>query len=142
MPITPTLTGRKYALFAMIAVSLSLALTVGCLAAAELSLHWRYGMNLWGYRGPSLGRKQPGEARIAVLGGSTAWGYGVAWDEAFPYYLAQELTARRRQHPPVHACGADRPCHRRRDRLGIGRGQGARQQQPVVVVASLAPRRA
>lgn len=97
MLITPTLTGRKYAVFALIAVSLSLAVTAGCLAAAELSLHWRYGMNLWGYRGPSLGPKRPGEARIAVLGGSTAWGYGVAWDEAFPHYLAQELTVRRRQ---------------------------------------------
>jgi lysophospholipase L1-like esterase len=97
MPTMPALTGRKYALFAVIAVFLSLAFTVGCLAAAELSLHWRYGMNLWGYRGPSLGRKPAGEARIAVLGGSTAWGYGVAWNEAFPYYLAQELTARRSQ---------------------------------------------
>lgn len=97
MPTTPTITRRKYALFALIAVFLSLAFTVGGLAAAELYLHSRYGMNLWGYRGPSLGRKQAGEARIVVLGGSTAWGYGVAWDEAFPYYLAQELTARRRQ---------------------------------------------
>jgi lysophospholipase L1-like esterase len=40
------------------------------------------------------GRKQPGETRIAVLGGSTAFGYGVTWNEAFPAQLETLL----RQH--------------------------------------------
>jgi hypothetical protein len=40
-----------------------------------------------------VGRKQPGEIRIVVLGGSTAFGYGVPYNEAFPYYLEQRLNA-------------------------------------------------
>lgn len=33
----------------------------------------------------------PGELRIAMLGGSTAYGYGVNWDEAIPAQLERQL---------------------------------------------------
>jgi lysophospholipase L1-like esterase len=49
------------------------------------------GTNWQGYRGPVAGRKAPGEIRIAVLGGSTAFGYGVTANHAFPAYLQRML---------------------------------------------------
>jgi lysophospholipase L1-like esterase len=45
------------------------------------------GLNIWGYRGPVVGRKKPGERRVVVVGESTAFGYGVHWQESFPAYL-------------------------------------------------------
>ncbi|MGQ0732058.1 MAG: hypothetical protein ACT4QD_00205 [Acidobacteriota bacterium] len=61
----------------------------------DLYLHQRAersaGLNRWGYRGPVVGRKAPGELRIAVLGGSTAFGYGLPWFEAAPAVLEREL---------------------------------------------------
>lgn len=60
-----------------------------------MSLHHRFGefaaVNVRGYRGPLAKRKQPGERRIVVLGGSTAFGYGLVWREAFPALLEQQL---------------------------------------------------
>ena len=48
------------------------------LLAADVYLHWRVqnagAVNVWGYRGPVVGRKQPNEIRVVVLGGSTAFG--------------------------------------------------------------------
>jgi lysophospholipase L1-like esterase len=61
----------------------------------DLYLHQRYemsaGLNKRGYRGPVLGRKRANEARVAVVGGSTAFGYGVTWDNAFPALLSARL---------------------------------------------------
>ncbi len=62
---------------------------------ADLYVHRKFdraaGLNIWGYRGPIVGRKQPGGIRIVVVGGSTALGYGLAWDEAFPHQLEAAL---------------------------------------------------
>jgi lysophospholipase L1-like esterase len=73
-------------------------LGVGCLLAIDVYLHSRVqnvgGVNIWGYRGPTIGRKRADENRVVVLGGSTAFGYGVPYNEAFPYYLEQMLNAR------------------------------------------------
>src|SRR5690349_12048018 len=55
-----------------------------------------FGLNAWGYRGPAVARKQAGELRIAALGGSTVFGYGLPWTEAWPHYLEQQLAAARR----------------------------------------------
>ncbi|MDX6444490.1 MAG: hypothetical protein QOH71_1564 [Blastocatellia bacterium] len=60
---------------------------VSVLLGADLYLHHKHGINLWGYRGPAVGKKQPEEKRIAVLGGSTAWGYGVKVGQDFPGQL-------------------------------------------------------
>lgn len=86
---------RKYALFVSTAIIVGTALPVVLIASLDLYLHHRYasngGFNTRGYRGPIVGRKQPGERRIAVLGGSTAFGYGVRTDETFPWHLEQML---------------------------------------------------
>jgi hypothetical protein len=84
-------------IFAVSAATLSLLATSGGLLAADLYLHRKYerssAYNVWGYRGPSRGPKRPGEFRVAVLGGSAAFGFGVNWDEAMPHHLEQRLNA-------------------------------------------------
>ena len=54
---------------------------------ADLYLHFKHGINPWGYRGPSAGKKQSGEQRVAVLGGSTTWGFGLKSGQDFPAQL-------------------------------------------------------
>jgi hypothetical protein len=89
------MTARKRAVFACVAVSLSAAIIAALLLGVDAYLHSRVqrdgGVNVWGYRGPALGRKAADEIRVAVFGGSTAFGYGVRWNEAFPYYLQSLL---------------------------------------------------
>jgi hypothetical protein len=90
---------RKRLLFAFGAVALSLVLPVSALLAVDIYLHHRFErgvlFNVWGYRGPVVGRKLPGEYRVAVLGGSAAYGFGVKWDESMPARLEQKLAGRR-----------------------------------------------
>src|SRR5262245_14399641 len=50
-------------------------------------------VNVWGYRGPVVPGKRSNERRIVVLGGSTAFGYGVPYNEAFSFYLESRLNA-------------------------------------------------
>jgi len=89
------LTRRKFFAFGAVAMLLSLLVTMAGALAADLYLHHRAersaGLNRWGYRGPVAGRKQPGEVRLVMLGGSTAFGYGGTWDEAIPALLEQQL---------------------------------------------------
>ena len=74
------------------------------LVVADLYAHHRFERgvlyNVWGYRGPTIGRKSPGEYRIAVLGGSAAYGFGVRWEESMPTLLEQRL-AGERLHVPL-----------------------------------------
>lgn len=90
-----TLSRGKYLLFAVTAVALSLVGVLLILLVADLVVHRRAersaGLNRYGYRGPVIGRKQPGELRVAVLGGSTAFGYGVVWNESVPALLEARL---------------------------------------------------
>lgn len=99
------LTFRKRALFALIAVVLSLMASSLCLLAADVILHKRAersaGLNIWGYRGPLAGAKRANELRLAVLGGSTVFGYGLPWSEAVPAVLARTLEAQRGPAAPV-----------------------------------------
>jgi lysophospholipase L1-like esterase len=94
------MTRRRYALLAALSVVVALTATLLVLLAVDIYLHWKHervlGLNVWGYRGPTVGRKAPGSQRIAVFGGSTAFGYGPAWDESFPYLLEQRLKERGR----------------------------------------------
>lgn len=91
------MTTRKRLVFA--AAAMLMAVVVGFLAllAADLYFHHRVeraaGVNIWGYRGPRVAKKAPNEHRLVVIGGSTAFGYGVASDQAFPAYLERDLRA-------------------------------------------------
>jgi hypothetical protein len=73
-------------------------LSLAAVVAVDVYLHSRFeksaGFNIWGYRGPIAKRKQVAEYRVAVLGGSAAFGYGVFWDEAFPAMLERRLAER------------------------------------------------
>ena len=70
---------------------------VGVLLVADLYAHHRVersvGVNRQGYRGPVAGRKQPGETRVVMLGGSTVFGYDVEWDDTIPAALERQLRA-------------------------------------------------
>jgi lysophospholipase L1-like esterase len=93
----PRLSRRKRVLFAAIAIALTFVLAFLTLLGIDIYLHGKYqrsaGVNVWGYRGSVAGRKAPGEFRVAVFGGSTAFGYGVTWEESFPAVLARGLDA-------------------------------------------------
>lgn len=85
------MTRRRKLIFALVAMVLSVVAVLGVLLAADLYVNRKFldsgGVNVWGYRGSAVGRKQPDERRIAVIGGSTAFGYGVHWRQAFPALL-------------------------------------------------------
>lgn len=92
------LSRKKFAAFAVLAVALSVTVMLVLLLAADLILHRRAersaGLNRYGYRGPVVGGKAPGELRVVMVGGSTVFGYGVAWDESLPFYLEARLRER------------------------------------------------
>ena len=87
------MTRRRKIIFAFVAFAIGTSVTLLGLLGADLYVHHRAersaGLNRWGYRGPVLGSKQPGEVRVAMLGGSTMFGYGVLWSEALPAQLEQ-----------------------------------------------------
>jgi GDSL-like lipase/acylhydrolase family protein len=97
-PLRPRLSRSKRLIFATAVVLVALFVPAAALLGVDLYLHTKYqktaGFNVWGYRGPVVGRKQPGEYRVAVLGGSSAFGYGVPVEASFPAILAQRLRAR------------------------------------------------
>ena len=82
-------------LFAAITFTLTLFVAAIGLLAVDVYLHSRFersaGFNIWGYRGPAVGAKRPGEYRVVMLGGSSAYGYGVEWHEAIPAQLQGRL---------------------------------------------------
>lgn len=89
------LSRKKKLLFALLTMAIVMTGGLVLMLAADLVLHHRAersaGLNRWGYRGPVIGRKAPGETRIAMLGGSTAFGYGVKWDESIVALMEQRL---------------------------------------------------
>ena len=96
---------RRKLLFALAATCLSAGLAVALTLAVDVYLHKKHenaaGLNIWGYRGPVVGRKRPAERRVVVLGGSTAFGYGVTPGEAMPAFLERQLNARRGERGEV-----------------------------------------
>lgn len=66
-------------------------LCASILFGADYYLHRKHGINLKGYRGPALGQKQPGEKRVAILGGSTTWGFGLRVGQDFPAQLQAQM---------------------------------------------------
>jgi lysophospholipase L1-like esterase len=98
MSVKPvTLSRRRKLAFIAVAFVVVAALSASAVTALDIYLHHRVqytaGVNVWGYRGDVVGRKRPGETRIIVLGGSTAFGYGMSWNESWPYYLEQKIAA-------------------------------------------------
>ena len=103
-PRVPLTRARTIALTLLVAVC-SLVVSLVGVAGSDVYLHHRAeryaGVNIWGYRGSTVPRKRPGEHRLVVLGGSTAFGYGVSWDEAFPAQLEADLRPLLRVHAPL-----------------------------------------
>src|SRR5262245_27140510 len=95
------MTRRKRIVFGLIAMLLAIVLPIGALLVADLWVHHRVeryaGVNIWGYRGPSLPRKASGEQRLVMIGGSTAFGYGVNLGESIPAHLESRLQPLARQ---------------------------------------------
>jgi hypothetical protein len=94
----PRSSRRRRVAYALAAVAIAVVVPLLALLAVDVYLHGKFeksaGFNVWGYRGPSAGRKLAGEYRVAVLGGSSAYGYGANWDEAVPALMERELTGR------------------------------------------------
>jgi len=90
-----TLPPLKRLVFAAIAIGGSFALMLLVLFAADLYAHSRVersaGLNRYGYRGPVVGAKRPGEVRVVMLGGSTVFGFDVEVEETVPALLEREL---------------------------------------------------
>jgi hypothetical protein len=92
------LSRRRRLLFAALTILGVVVLLDAGLLAVDVFLHWRMrtlsGINVWGFRGPTLGKKQPNETRIVMLGGSTVFGFGLRPDESIPALLQERLNQR------------------------------------------------
>lgn len=95
---TPRVSGRRRLIYACTGVVLALSSSFLALLGVDVYLHGKFeksaGFNIWGYRGPAVGRKAADEYRVVVLGGSSAYGYGTNWDEAIPAALERQLAGR------------------------------------------------
>ncbi len=82
---------RRRLVFALAAAGLVFMLAALLFFGADIYAHHRFdgvvGLNRAGYRGPLVSTSHPGVKRIVVLGGSTAFGYGVPWQDAWPAQL-------------------------------------------------------
>lgn len=89
---------RRRIVFALAATTIAAVAASATLLAVDVYLHGRYqrsaGFNVWGYRGRPVGKKKAAEYRVVVLGGSSAYGYGVAAEDAMPAVLERLLAAR------------------------------------------------
>jgi hypothetical protein len=87
----------KRTVFALIALTGSFALILAVMFVADLYAHTRVersaGLNRHGYRGPVAGRKQPGEVRVVMLGGSTVFGFNAEVEDAIPPQLERLVAA-------------------------------------------------
>jgi len=99
------LTWRRRIIFGVVAITATLVVTFAALLGLDIYLHRRVqfsaGVNVWGYRGAPIGRKKADETRILALGGSTAFGYGLPWDQSWPYYLEEKINSARRNSGAV-----------------------------------------
>jgi hypothetical protein len=99
------MTLRKRVAFTAAAMLMAVVLGAMALFAADLYFHRRVerfaGVNIWGYRGPRVAKKAPGEHRLIVIGGSTAFGYGVGWDETIAAHLERALRPLAKNGAPV-----------------------------------------
>jgi len=98
---TSRLSRSRRLLFALVTMLGVVVLLIAALLALDVFLHWRMralsGINVWGFRGPTLSAKQPNETRVVMLGGSTVFGFGLRPDEAVPALLERRLNEQERQ---------------------------------------------
>lgn len=87
----------KRAVFALVALTGSFAIILLLMIGADLYAHHRVersaGLNRHGYRGSVVGRKQPGEARVVMLGGSTVFGFDSEIEDTLPARIEAALQA-------------------------------------------------
>ena len=92
-----TLSRRRKIIFGLVAVSLASGVMIIGLVAADIYVHWRTqnvaGVNVWGYRGAPVGAKGDGDVRVAMVGGSTVYGWGLPSHESIASFLEQRLNA-------------------------------------------------
>ncbi len=78
----------------VLVVELVVLAALGLVVADQLA-HKRVemlaGVNMWGYRGTVMPRRQAEEIRVAVVGGDRVFGWGVGPGETMPAYLATAL---------------------------------------------------
>ena len=86
-------------LLALEVTLLALTLVVALDMEVHRNVEQRQGTNTWGYRGMSRFTLS-GRARVAVLGGSAAYGFNVEWANTFPFYLERRLNQLRRAKYP------------------------------------------
>lgn len=90
-----TLSRRRARLYGLLLMLISLGVVAAGLAGGDLYVHARTqeltGVNVWGYRGKPVGRKHPGDVRVVMLGGSTAFGWGLPASESVPAFLERRL---------------------------------------------------
>ena len=90
---------RRIAYIAIAAVGVFVLMTSAVLAL-DIYVHHRVqfsgGVNIWGYRGEVVSAKTANETRVLAIGGSTAFGYGLPWDQSWPYYLNERIGVSRR----------------------------------------------
>ena len=81
--------------FVIAAIIIGIIAPFATLALADVYVHRKFERivlyNVWGYRGPTVRAKKRGEYRVAVLGGSAAFGFGVRWYAAMPTLLEERL---------------------------------------------------
>jgi hypothetical protein len=73
----------------------SFGLLFVALIGADLYAHHKVersaGLNRHGYRGPVVGRKQPGDIRVVMLGGSTVFGFNIEVEDTLPAQLERAV---------------------------------------------------
>jgi lysophospholipase L1-like esterase len=89
----------KFIIFAVASLMLSTIFMITLILGFDIYLHKKFDkiavLNVWGYRGPVVKQKKPGEQRIVVLGGSTVFGYGAKPNETFPAFLESRLNGQK-----------------------------------------------
>ena len=99
--------------FAVVLVS-ELVVTAALLTVAlDVQLHHKFAsfgaVNMWGYRGPVMPARKPPELRIAVVGGTFAYGWGVEAEHTLAGYLRQLVSVALNQagQPPIRVTAAN-----------------------------------
>ena len=125
---TMKLSRLKRTVFTLVAMTGSFALLLVGLIGADLYAHSRVersaGLNRHGYRGPVVGRKQPGDIRVVMLGGSTVFGFDAEVTETLPAQLERAVAATSISPRKVRVAGA--PAEPRVQVVNLGfNGEGA-----------------